>query len=182
MNKKRIIFGILIVVWMFTIFIFSSENGQESTQTSDVITTKMVNKEEIKQNTIKSVVVNENSITEEEKEIVDKKTEKEYKEKKDEVSYIVRKTAHFIIYMIGGILVFNFTKTFTNNNIKCIVMSIAFCFIYSISDELHQYFVSERSAEIKDVILDTIGASIGGISNAYIIKVKKSLKKSILTY
>ena len=33
--------------------------------------------------------------------------------------------------------------------------------LYAISDEIHQYFVPGRSAEIRDVLIDVLGANIG---------------------
>ena len=41
--QKRIILGILILIWMITIFLFSSQDGMESESTSDIITNRIVN-------------------------------------------------------------------------------------------------------------------------------------------
>ena len=41
--QKRIILGILIIIWMITIFLFSNQDGMESENTSDIITNRLVN-------------------------------------------------------------------------------------------------------------------------------------------
>lgn len=42
-NKKRILFAILVIVWMITIFCFSNEDGDTSQGTSDIITNAIIN-------------------------------------------------------------------------------------------------------------------------------------------
>ena len=70
----------------------------------------------------------------------------------------VRKAAHFTIYLILGLLVLNCFDTFDK---KTIIISILICLLYAISDEIHQIFISGRSAELLDIIIDTLGASLG---------------------
>ena len=126
---KKIIFGILIIIWMITVFMFSSENGEESKNTSDEITTKIVETTITKENKkieeeVKTQAQNTNKTEEQINKEIDKKQKAEYKKKKDETSYFVRKTAHFTLYFIGGILIFNFIGTFSSNKTKIIVISI----------------------------------------------------------
>ena len=40
-------------------------------------------------------------------------------------------------------------------------MALILCCLYSITDEIHQNFVPQRSASVKDVLLDTLAALIG---------------------
>ena len=42
-----------------------------------------------------------------------------------------------------------------------LAMSILFSFLYACTDELHQIFVPGRSAQFRDVLIDTLGASFG---------------------
>ena len=69
----------------------------------------------------------------------------------------VRKCAHFFIYLILGILVMNCF----NIDKKYIIYSVIICFLYSISDEVHQIFVPGRSGEVLDVLIDTCGSFLG---------------------
>ena len=40
-------------------------------------------------------------------------------------------------------------------------MSITLSFLYACTDEIHQIFVPGRSAQFRDVLIDTLGASFG---------------------
>lgn len=42
------------------------------------------------------------------------------------------------------------------------VISIVFCSLYGVSDEVHQFFVIGRSTDVLDWLADTIGAGIAG--------------------
>ena len=70
----------------------------------------------------------------------------------------VRKTAHFILYFVLGILAYNSLGRL--KNVKFWVV-LAFCVLYAASDELHQTFVSGRAGMIKDVLLDSCGSLLG---------------------
>ena len=72
---------------------------------------------------------------------------------------IIRKLAHFIEYLILGILVLNACKY---NSVKnMIVLSIIICILYACLDEIHQLFILDRSGNILDVCIDTIGSLCG---------------------
>ena len=75
----------------------------------------------------------------------------------DMLTFIIRKLAHFTEYLILGILVYNFIKNYDKKN----YISIIICMIYAISDEVHQIYVPGRSFQIRDIIIDTLGAIIG---------------------
>lgn len=77
----------------------------------------------------------------------------------------VRKCAHFTIYLILGLLVLN---CFNLLDKKTIIIAIFICFSYSISDEIHQLFVKGRSCEILDVVIDTLGSTLGIFINKII--------------
>lgn len=136
---KRIIYGILVIVWMILVLSFSNQTGEESQRLSDIITNKIVN-----------IVIKVNS-------------NMEYKDVKDDISFIVRKAAHFSIYFIGGILIFNFINTFPLEKRKTICLTILIGILYAISDEIHQLFISGRAGQVTDVLIDSSGIIIGTI-------------------
>lgn len=70
----------------------------------------------------------------------------------------VRKLAHFTIYFCLGFTTFWFAKCF-QLKYHCL-LSIAFCFLYACTDEIHQYFVDGRGASAFDVCLDTFGSAV----------------------
>lgn len=119
---KKIILAILVVLWMAFIFNMSSENGDQSSNTSG--------------QTIENVL----SVVPE----FEKQPEEVKKDVISNLQFVVRKSAHFIGYMILGILVFIFICQFEDINKKFIISWII-CIIYAASDEIHQLFVPGRS-------------------------------------
>ena len=73
------------------------------------------------------------------------------------LTFIIRKLAHFTEYLILGILISNYLNSYH----KKIYLSTIICFVYAISDEVHQIFVPGRSFQIRDIIIDTMGAIFG---------------------
>ena len=53
-------------------------------------------------------------------------------------------------------------------------LSLLVCVLYAISDELHQLFVSGRGAQVKDVLIDSAGATVGVCLYWGICRVMKS--------
>jgi len=49
------------------------------------------------------------------------------------------------------------TMNFIKKN-KYFLITVAVCFLYAISDEVHQYFVPGRACRVFDVIVDTSGS------------------------
>ena len=81
------------------------------------------------------------------------------------LSFIVRKLAHFTEYLILGILIYNYSLKLD--------LSTLICLLYAISDEIHQIFTPGRSCQIKDVIIDLLGA-ICGILIIYLYNKRKT--------
>lgn len=144
--KKTIKLTILIL-WMTLIFCFSNQNANESTKVSNGIIVSVA-----------KVFVPKGLLKEKEEKIL------------TDYTVIVRKTAHFGIYLVLGILVFSFLSEY---KLKYLILySILFCVLYSISDEVHQLFTYGRSGEIRDIIIDSFGSSIGILGYYYLKKCK----------
>jgi VanZ family protein len=79
----------------------------------------------------------------------------------------VRKIAHFLLYMILGISLFELFRTlFTRHHALYAILAAA---LYATTDEIHQLFITGRSSELRDVAIDTLGASVGvGMYYVYI--------------
>lgn len=92
---------------------------------------------------------------------------------------IIRKTAHFTIYGLLGFLV-------------CLLMKIGYglkgwltlfvppCFsaLYAATDEVHQLFVSGRSGQLSDVVLDFFGAAAGAVLAALLCRIFERRQKN----
>ncbi len=78
------------------------------------------------------------------------------------IHHLIRKAAHFFAYFILGVLVF---RALSGRKMaryrRNIVVALGICILYAISDEVHQLFVDGRSGELRDVFIDSIGASVG---------------------
>jgi VanZ family protein len=72
----------------------------------------------------------------------------------------IRELMHLLEYLILGILLINVLKQNTIR-MNIVLASIVFCFIYAITDEIHQLFVPGRTFEFFDIFMDTVGAVIG---------------------
>jgi VanZ family protein len=73
------------------------------------------------------------------------------------------KLLHFSAYGVLGALFLRAFKTtqFKNNINLVIILSILASSFYGISDEVHQYFVPCRNADIMDAFADTAGSICG---------------------
>ena len=89
------------------------------------------------------------------------------------LTFIIRKSAHIFAYFILGILIFNALWRIKFSKLTSgwpAISSITICALYAASDEFHQLFISGRSGEVRDIIIDSIAASIGVVLIGYIYK------------
>lgn len=133
--RRKIIKGMLVIVCMFIIFLFSSDTSAQSTAKSE------------------GVILEVTSIfglsSEQKQTIID-------------IAFVpVRKSAHFFIYFVLGITLISFLREFSIPLRRILLLSIFLAFLYACSDEVHQLFVVGRSGQISDVLLDTFGATVG---------------------
>lgn len=126
---------VLVIIWMIVIFMFSNQTSTNSSKLSNTLIIRTVR-------------------------IIEKINHKTYSNEEIE-NFIkpVRKLAHFTIYFVLGILIFLYIKEYDLNN--KILISILLCLIYALTDEIHQLFIIGRSGQILDVIIDTLGSSLG---------------------
>lgn len=68
---------------------------------------------------------------------------------------------HFGAYFVLGLLAWRGFKHLITTPIILVLVSIAFCSLYGVSDEWHQSYVVGRSSDIFDWLADTSGASAG---------------------
>lgn len=94
----------------------------------------------------------------------------------NQMNHYVRKMAHATIYFTLTILCFLAFQTMDANKIpRNFWTSIGICLFYAISDEMHQYFVVGRGAQVRDVCIDLIGGLIGGLLILFLTLVWKRL-------
>lgn len=88
---------------------------------------------------------------------------------------IIRKSAHFVEYTILAALTCRaLTAPGTRVNARVVVRTLVYCTLYACADELHQFFVQNRTASPYDVAVDTTGASVGALAFAAVRGVRRS--------
>ncbi len=83
------------------------------------------------------------------------------------ITYIIRKMAHFYNFALLGALLLMNKKVVKGNGNKSLMWAGVGLFV-AVFDEVHQYFVPGRSAEIYDVMIDFSGV-LFGISITHIV-------------
>lgn len=131
----KIISWITVLLWMALIFVLSSQVAEQSNQLSTEITAVIV----------KTVA----------------KIAPQAEFDMESINHIVRKNAHFFAYLVLGILVINALRISGVNGYRGVAIALGICVLYAISDEVHQLFVPGRSGEVRDVLIDSAGASVG---------------------
>lgn len=126
----KIVRLLFVVIWVVIIFMLSSQPATQSHKLSTGIVSENIN-------------------------IVIIKT----KFNIQSLDYIIRKNAHFFIYLILAMLVINLLIKSKISRYKPITLLV--CVIYAISDEVHQAFIPGRTSSVKDVIIDISGAVVG---------------------
>lgn len=132
--KKYYLFG-FVLFWMILIYYFSQQTVYESIRLSRVVTMVFTN---ILDTFFPYFVF-----------------EVEY------IHHIVRKLAHFTIYLILGVLVSYLLKVGKVKEWKVIILAVICCLLFAISDETLQLFIYGRGAQLTDVLIDIAGASLG---------------------
>lgn len=144
---KKIVYSLLLVLWMLLIFYLSHQPGSISGSSSEGILTSIVtiifNIFNLNTNNINSVV--------------------------EFIHVPARELMHLIEYLILGFLVINVLNCYKID--KIVIISILLCFIYSATDEIHQGFVVGRTFQYFDILMDNVGSILGILFYKYIKKI-----------
>ena len=88
------------------------------------------------------------------------------------IHFLIRKAAHFFAYFVLGILVVHALSKSLKPIWKGSVIALVICVLYAITDEVHQLFIPGQSGEVRDVLLDSVGAAVG--LSVYLLLNRKS--------
>lgn len=150
----KIIAVILVILWMILVFWFSGQVGDDSKVTSG--------------NTIRKIV-----------KIFATNIDKESLENVVEaLQPFARKVAHFTLYTLGGIIIYNAYNTCLKKLNNKIPLALVTGMLYAITDEIHQYFVPGRSCRAFDVFIDSCGTFTGILICILILKIISKIAKS----
>lgn len=146
----RLITGLLLAGWMFTIFLFSGQPAVESAKVSGTVAYRMVDA---------CNQVFHMGLTEE--------TMEKYARNMD---HPVRKAAHMTEYAILGLLSFFCLAGYLERERRTYLFALGIAICYAASDEIHQLFVPGRAGRFGDVCIDTAGAALGLIFLFFLLK------------
>lgn len=150
-KKKQIILWGCVVVWMGIIFMFSAQNSTESSALSGGFVKSILHGIKMLFPDLRQVQINHLQMW---------------------ITFIIRKAAHASIYFVLGIFTYNALGEKVGRK-KRFFIAIAICFLYACTDEFHQRFIPGRSAEFRDVCIDTAGALLGTILVVFINWVRR---------
>ena len=135
MNKKTFISFTFLFLWLLLIFYFSSQVADDSNELSHGIMNNIIK-------FIEGLFPNSTFDF-------------------SNLNFYIRKSAHFITYLVLGVLTINAFSNLGLLRYRLFSYSLLFCVLYAASDEFHQSFVPGRSGQGSDVLLDSVGALVG---------------------
>ena len=133
-ERAVIIAWLPVAIWMAVVFFFSAQPAEESVVLSGGLTSWLVN---ISQ----SLPIPEAEM--------------------HALHGSVRKYAHFLVYLVLGLLVARALAKSRQLNRLTLLSALLVCVLYAVSDEVHQLYVPGRSGQVSDVLLDSAGSAVG---------------------
>lgn len=150
---------VCLICWMGLIFFLSSQNAKQSSAVSGGLIATVVEK----------VYPDFENLTNYEQE-----------EMISSFQHVVRKSAHFCIYMGLGFFAFLTFISYVNLKLKTRIFYMLFISIlYAASDEIHQNFVSGRSMELRDFLIDSCGVVTAVLICSLFVAVIRPLREKI---
>ena len=138
-NVWKIVSVLLVIAWMVMIFVMSGFPAETSSKQSGVVV-----------EVVKTVF----------------KVSPKQPDLFNNLTTIVRKCAHAFEYFVLGILLLNVIRQIwpakrKKSWVRYWYLAVVGASVYAVTDEAHQAFVSGRSCELRDIIIDTLAAGVG---------------------
>lgn len=131
---------ILVLLWMVLIFCLSAQEARESAALSGATVRRVV----------EVVYPNYHDLPRQHQDTI-----------VEGLQHFARKTAHTLLYMGLGILCFTALSRYRLKAARLCAGAFLIAAGYACTDEFHQLFVSGRSAQVSDVLIDSAGALAG---------------------
>lgn len=160
---KKVILWVCVVLWMIIIFLFSNMNSISSNDKSKKVIDVAI---EQSINVTNSIGVTKNYPSQSKKsELV------------EELNVPLRKCAHSTIYFVLATFLLLALSQSISKRIIIVISTFIISFIYACTDEFHQLYVSGRTGQFSDVIIDMIGVVLACIMFIVITRVVSKYKK-----
>lgn len=132
---KKIIYFLLLILWLSIIFILSNQNGEISGNNSGNLIKETL---EIIYNLFNLSKDNLNNVF-------------------NIIHEPIRECAHAFEYFVLSFLTYKNLENFNIKKNKCLI-TIILCFICSLLDEVHQIFIIGRTFQFIDIYIDLLGS------------------------
>ena len=163
---KKIIYILLLIAAMGLMHYFSTQDGQTSTNQSNAVIEVLDSvRDKVTLKNEKLIKINENI----------KGRLKRYTK-----SIVVRKAAHFSMYVVIGSITMIVVYSFSKKVILSASLSFVFSVLYAVFDERSQIAIDGRSGNLVDVFIDGGGAFIAITILSILFFMGKILKKFIV--
>ncbi len=159
---KKVLYWGLVAFWLGVIFTFSATNGKASTLQSRSFTGELVT---FFDKLAYNLNINKHL-----------KTEEEIMQVVYKINPTMRKVAHITIYGILALLILVALGDFEKHKWRNIAIALLVCFLYALTDEFHQTYVSGRNGTFVDCLVDTIGGVWGCLIYYFIFKMRQKSK------
>ncbi|MFI3177754.1 MAG: VanZ family protein [Eubacteriales bacterium] len=97
------------------------------------------------------------------------------------MEWVVRKLAHVTEYALLSITICyaygGMRKAASVGMLQVVGVAILLSGLYAVTDEVHQLFIDGRSGQVRDVVIDTVGATLGGIFYFIVVKLHTIIAK-----
>ncbi len=133
--------GVLAIIWMIVIFIFSAQNNEESSVVSEGFSDRIVN--------VTGWLLHLHIDEDKALEIA------------LAIEYFVRKGAHMTEFAVLAVLLYLWLGRWQMARLRRCGTAVALTVLYACSDEFHQLFVEGRAGLASDVLVDGVGAVLG---------------------
>lgn len=158
MNRKvmAVCFTVTTIAIMVTIFLFSSQNSEDSSDLSRGFI----------ENVISCIPVLKHITAEQKTSII------------QNIHNFVRKMAHFSIYAalgFSGAGMFGNYLPYTKKR-YVYIFAVMLCCAYAATDECHQLFTQGRSGEVRDVCIDTGGGAVGAAVYMMVLRIIRGVR------
>lgn len=141
MKKRSTIAGLLAIIWMCIIFVFSSQPADESSEVSVGFSYRMVSSA----GTFFHLPWDE----------------EEFRKISIAIEGYIRKAAHMSEYALLSVLLYLWLENRQFKVLKRSVIAAFLAMLYAVSDEFHQLFVQGRAGSVRDVMIDSAGVLLG---------------------
>ncbi len=160
MKRNRLLLRCLlwgaVAAWMTLIFLFSAQNGGESSSLSGKVTDFL----------LRLFVPDFKGMTAADQAAL-----------VEPLQFLIRKGAHAGVYAVLGVLSFLAVRAHAPRRGLLLLLPPAICLVYAASDEFHQSFIPGRSPQITDVLIDFGGALVGILFIAALLLLIQRLRR-----